>query len=92
MDGEKLKGFLKEQRKKIADSELPLRNIRVLDIGSIVAAPYAATILSDFGAEVIKVEPHVEWHDLRYFCLQSPLIQRGFKWESLPSWHSYYQC
>ncbi len=34
MDGEKLKGFLKEQRKKIADSELPLRNIRVLDVSS----------------------------------------------------------
>ena len=56
MDGEKLKGFLKEQRKKIADSELPLRNIRVLDVGSIVAVPYAATILRDFGADICPLE------------------------------------
>ena len=67
MDGEELKGFLKEQRKKIADSGLPLRNIRVLDLGSIVAAPYAATILSDFGAEVIKVEPPDNPDGLRFW-------------------------
>ena len=67
MDGEELKGFLKEQRKKIAGSGLPLRNIRVLDLGSIVAAPYAATILSDFGAEVIKVEPPDNPDGLRFW-------------------------
>ena len=31
--------------------------LKVLDVGSFVAGPGAATILSDFGAEVIKVEP-----------------------------------
>ncbi len=36
---------------------LPLHGIRVLDVASFVAAPVAATILGDFGAEVIKVEP-----------------------------------
>ncbi len=36
---------------------LPLEGIRVLDISSLYAAPLAATILADFGAEVIKVEP-----------------------------------
>jgi crotonobetainyl-CoA:carnitine CoA-transferase CaiB-like acyl-CoA transferase len=30
--------------------------LRVLDIASFIAAPYCATILSEFGAEVIKVE------------------------------------
>ena len=34
----------------------PLTGIRVLDIASIIAAPVAATLLGDFGAEVIKVE------------------------------------
>jgi crotonobetainyl-CoA:carnitine CoA-transferase CaiB-like acyl-CoA transferase len=31
--------------------------LKVLDCGSFIAAPAAATILSDFGADVIKIEP-----------------------------------
>jgi len=34
----------------------PLQNIRVLELGRWFAAPWAAQILSDLGAEVIKVE------------------------------------
>jgi crotonobetainyl-CoA:carnitine CoA-transferase CaiB-like acyl-CoA transferase len=35
---------------------LPLAGIRILDLGTRIAAPFAATLLADFGAEVIKVE------------------------------------
>ncbi len=35
---------------------LPLSGVRVLDLGTRIAAPFAATLLADFGAEVIKVE------------------------------------
>jgi crotonobetainyl-CoA:carnitine CoA-transferase CaiB-like acyl-CoA transferase len=35
---------------------LPLAGLRILDIGTRIAAPFAATLLGDFGAEVIKVE------------------------------------
>jgi len=37
-------------------SSLPLDGVRILDIGTRVAAPFAATLLGDFGAEVVKVE------------------------------------
>ena len=35
----------------------PLAGIRVLDLGVIIAAPFASALLANFGADVIKVEP-----------------------------------
>lgn len=34
----------------------PLDGVRILDAGNMVAAPFAATLLADFGADVIKIE------------------------------------
>jgi crotonobetainyl-CoA:carnitine CoA-transferase CaiB-like acyl-CoA transferase len=34
----------------------PLDGIRVLDIATVIAAPFAATLLADYGAEVVKAE------------------------------------
>ena len=38
------------------DEALPLAGIRVLDISSFIAAPAAAAVLGDWGADVIKIE------------------------------------
>jgi formyl-CoA transferase len=34
-----------------------LQGLRVVELGSLIAGPFAARILADFGADVIKVEP-----------------------------------
>jgi crotonobetainyl-CoA:carnitine CoA-transferase CaiB-like acyl-CoA transferase len=42
-----------------------LGGIRVLDLGTFIAGPHCATILGEFGAEVIKVEPPKTGDSLR---------------------------
>src|SRR6188508_163514 len=44
----------------MASDELILQGLRVVDAATYIAAPAAAAVLSDFGAEVIKIErpPH----------------------------------
>jgi len=43
----------------------PLAGIRVLELGSLIAGPFCAKTLGDFGAEVIKIEPPGEGDALR---------------------------
>jgi len=35
----------------------PLTGVRVIEMGSLIAGPYAGALLAQFGAEVIKIEP-----------------------------------
>ena len=51
-----LNDFIRQQIAYRQESKLPLKDIRVVDLSTIVAAPFTATLLADFGAEVIKVE------------------------------------
>ena len=43
----------------------PLTGIRVLEMGSLIAAPFAARLFGEFGAEVIKVESPGDGDPLR---------------------------
>jgi crotonobetainyl-CoA:carnitine CoA-transferase CaiB-like acyl-CoA transferase len=40
-----------------AGNGLPLRDVRVLDLGQYISGPCAAVLLAEMGADVIKIEP-----------------------------------
>ena len=44
---------------------LPLQGIRVIEIGQLIAGPFASKLLGEFGAEVIKIEPPCTGDPLR---------------------------
>ncbi len=48
-----------------SDKPLPLQGVKVIEIGTLIAGPYAASLLAQFGAEVIKIESPVDGDPLR---------------------------
>ena len=64
------------QQGKDAPSTLPLSGIRILDVASFIAAPVAATVLGDYGADVIKVEPLGEGNPDRTIAVVAGLSQK----------------
>jgi crotonobetainyl-CoA:carnitine CoA-transferase CaiB-like acyl-CoA transferase len=50
-----------------------LEGIRVLDVGSFVFGPAAATVMADFGADVVKVEPPATGDPYRFLHQMPPL-------------------
>ena len=63
--------------------ELLFADLKVIDMSSWIAAPVAATILADFGAQVIKVEPPVAGDGYRNFAMMpsSPTSDVNYTWE-----------
>ena len=47
----------------------PLSGLRVVELGQLIAGPFAAKTLADFGAEVIKIEPPGSGDPLRQWRL-----------------------
>jgi len=52
-----------------SDASLPLEGIRVIELGNYIAAPTAGRLMSDFGAEVIKIERPSTGDELRNWRL-----------------------
>jgi formyl-CoA transferase len=46
-------------------SPLPLQGVKVVELGQLIAGPFAGKTLAEFGAEVIKIEPPGEGDPLR---------------------------
>src|SRR6185503_6599590 len=47
------------------EKPMPLQGVRVVELGGLIAGPYAASLFAQFGAEVIKVEAPGEGDPLR---------------------------
>lgn len=60
----------------------PLDGVRVLDLATFVAAPFAAAILGEFGAEVIKVEHPDGGDPLRRFGTPTEEADQTLAWLS----------
>jgi formyl-CoA transferase len=50
----------------------PLAGIRVLELGSFIAGPFAGQLLGDYGADVVKVEPPEEGDPMRRWGVTTP--------------------
>jgi crotonobetainyl-CoA:carnitine CoA-transferase CaiB-like acyl-CoA transferase len=59
----------------------PLRGVRVLDCATMVAAPLCATLLGDYGAEVIKLEQPGKGDPARHFATEK--LGQAIYWKSL---------
>ncbi len=63
------------------NTSLPLADIRVVDISTVLAGPNAARYLADFGADVIKVERPGVGDSLRNMAWRDPRDGEGLWWK-----------
>ncbi len=61
---------------------LPLDGIRVIDLGAFIAGPYAASVMGEFGAEVLKVEHPLAGDPMRRFGTPTPRNDATLAWLS----------
>ena len=61
---------------------LPLDGVRVVDVGNFLAGPYAASIMGEFGAEVLKVEHPIAGDPMRRFGTATKRHDASLAWLS----------
>ena len=64
------------------DAPRPLTGIRVIDVGNFLAGPYAAAMMGEFGAEVLKVEHPIGGDPMRRFGTPTSRPDATLKWLS----------
>jgi succinyl-CoA:(S)-malate CoA-transferase subunit A len=66
----------------IGDTPRPLDGIRVIDVGNFLAGPYAAAMMGEFGADVLKVEHPIGGDPMRRFGTPTSRPDATLKWLS----------
>ena len=64
------------------DAPRPLDGVRVIDVGNFLAGPYAAAMMGEFGAEVLKVEHPIGGDPMRRFGTPTSRPDATLKWLS----------
>jgi succinyl-CoA:(S)-malate CoA-transferase subunit A len=68
---------------RLPDTEnLPMSGVRVIDVGTFLAGPYAASMLGEFGAEILKVEHPINGDPMRRFGTASKRHDATLAWLS----------
>ncbi len=62
--------------------EGPLSGLKVIELGQLIAGPFAAKTLADFGADVIKIEPPAGGDPLRQWRLIKDGTSAGWQVQS----------
>ena len=57
-----------------------MSGLRVIDVGTFLAGPYAASMLGEFGAEVLKVEHPIAGDPMRRFGTESKRHDATLAW------------
>jgi crotonobetainyl-CoA:carnitine CoA-transferase CaiB-like acyl-CoA transferase len=65
------------------DAKPALDGIRVVELGTFISAPFAATLLADFGADVVKIELPGEGDPMRTLGAYPAGGESSYWWSSL---------
>ena len=75
-------GIDPKEKKWFEEQKLPMAGIRVIDVGTFLAGPYTASMLGEFGAEVLKVEHPIAGDPMRRFGTQTKRHDATLAWLS----------
>jgi crotonobetainyl-CoA:carnitine CoA-transferase CaiB-like acyl-CoA transferase len=60
-----------------------LSGVRVLELGTFISAPFAATLLGDFGADVLKIELPGVGDPMRTLGAYPPGGEKSYWWSQI---------